>query len=157
MAAKAALGILRNPEHIPKVWKELEVDPQRYVNIREYRDRTEAFQSASALHLPQLYLKSTSEEKQRNKSRRALQSSYSLRAKKGFKYWQGTNNKDYLPTDPVKTRFSFGERFNAGRFGCTNDRYYTNGSQNHHYWSSVESKMTPIGSGANLAEIRRNY
>jgi len=35
------LGILRNPEHIPKVWKELEVDPQRYVNIREYRDRTE--------------------------------------------------------------------------------------------------------------------
>jgi hypothetical protein len=53
------LGILRNSENIPKVWKELDVDPKKYVNIREYRDRTEAFQSASALHLPQLYLKST--------------------------------------------------------------------------------------------------
>jgi hypothetical protein len=54
-----ALGILRNSENIPKVWKELDVDPKRYVNMREYRDRTKAFQSASALHLPQLYLKST--------------------------------------------------------------------------------------------------
>ena len=40
-----ALGILRNSENIqPKVWKELDVDPKRYVNIREYRDRTEGTQ-----------------------------------------------------------------------------------------------------------------
>ncbi|CAG5080719.1 Oidioi.mRNA.OKI2018_I69.PAR.g9691.t1.cds [Oikopleura dioica] len=93
-----------------------------------------------------------SEERQRNKSRRALQSSYSLRAKSGFKYWQGTNNKDYCPKDPVKSRFSFGERFNSGRFGCTNDRYYTNGAQNLHYWSSVENKETRLFE-ENLASI----
>ena len=34
---------------------------------------------------------------------------------------------------------------------------YANGSTNYHYWSSFESKMTPIGSGKTLAEIKRHY
>ena len=36
-----ALGILRRTENVPKVWKELDVDAKRFVNIKEYRDRTE--------------------------------------------------------------------------------------------------------------------
>ena len=35
-------------------------------------------------------------------------------AKSGFKYWDGTKDK-YKPSDPVKTRFSMGERFNPGK------------------------------------------
>ena len=66
------------------------------------------------------------------------------RARAGFQYWQGTND-NYTPKNPVKTRYSFGDRFNAGRLGVKCDRAYTAGGTNYHYWSSVESKMTPIG------------
>ena len=45
----------------------------------------------------------------------------------------------------------------SGRLGVKTDRSYTNGCTNYHYWSSFESKMTPIGSGKVLAEIKRHY
>ena len=56
------------------------------------------------------------------------------------------------------TFYQYGHFYHfSGRLGVKVDRSYTNGSTNYHYWSSFESKMTPIGSGKILAEIKRHY
>merc|ERR1712168_636134 len=152
-----ALGVLRQDENRqPKIWKTLDVDPERQMlPIKEFRGRmTGTTPTFTQVTLPEIRPETAKRSKSAPRIDRS--SSWYQHAKSGFKYWDGTKDK-YKPSDPVKTRFSMGDRFNPGRLGVRVDRVYSSGSTNYHYWSSFESKMTPIGSGKTLAEVKRYY
>ena len=66
-----------------------------------------------------------------------------------------THDKETMGTLMITTDYLWS--VNSGRLGVKVDRVYSSGSTNYHYWSSFESKMTPIGSGKTLAEVKRYY
>lgn len=129
----------------PKLWKSLNIDSDRKMaSTKEYRGRCSGITPVTHT----LWIEKCAMPKLSNNSQRTSpidrSSSFYQRARSGFNYWKGTND-NYTPKNPVKTRYSFGDRFNPGRLGVKCDRVYTSGGTNYHYWSSVESKMTPIG------------
>merc|ERR1711868_26203 len=156
MATRAALGVLRqNEEHRPKLWQELKVDPERrYVSTVEHRGRYSGYTGQFKFQRDEE--PDTVVRPRPRTSSVDRNSIFYQKARAGFPYWHGTNDI-YTPKNPVKTNFSFGERFNPGRLGVKCDRSYTAGGTNYHYWASFESKMTPIGSGKVLSETKRYY
>jgi len=114
MATQAALGILRNDQHHkPKLWSHLDIDPERaMLPIKEFRGRrtgtTPTWTYSTFSTEPQI-------ERPRSTSLPRIDrtSKFYQNARAGFKYWDGTKDK-YRPSDPVKTKYSMGERFNAG-------------------------------------------
>ena len=151
------MGVLRQDEaRHTKLWRKLDIDPERkLLPLKEHRGRysgntpvTNTVREATIIQEPPKP-KTVGDGIDRS-------SKFYAKARSGFPYWQGTNDI-YVPRNPVGTRYEFGMRFNPGRLGVKCDRAYSAGGTNYHYWSSVESKMTPIGSGKALAETRRHY
>ena len=66
-----------------------------------------------------------------------------IHAKEGFQYWP---IELYKPPEP-RTKYSFGDRFNPGRFGVITDRIYAKPRSNKHYWTDFQLRQNPIGSG----------
>ena len=129
---------------------------RKALTAREYSKNPSYKKSEAFLTLPQYH--SSSEPRSKSVTKSKTQSAsprlggvryngkptpFYIHAKEGFRYWP-----EELYTPSVHhTKYSFGDRFNPGRFGVITDRIYAKPRSNKHYWTDFQLRQNPIGSG----------